>query len=521
MTKRNPSEGTSPGGERETYRPLPGIEHVVVLMFENRSFDNMLGRLYPGKAAHEYDGLQTPRCIPGCSDPDDTPVCTWEAPRGRDAMIMPYPDPGELFADMNEQIFGPGCSWTEETMQGFACNYVKQENSPDGYPPVARNIMQAYAPGADGNIPVTSALARAYAVSDRWHASGPVQTLANRIFAHCATPGRHQDAQQVWRANIDNTDITDQYTDPDGAIDETTVFELLDRAAQGPNWHWPNRLPWKVYYHDWPLSAFIKYVDKHWSTFYDGNVYQFKNPWYEPDAADFFYDVQHDLPTYCFIEPRYTDSFGGVPNSNHPGGSTMNENPPAISVCDGETLLHTVYTTLYNAPNNLFEKTLLVVTYDEHGGLYDHAAPPRAASPYAAGEVEGFDYDRYGVRVPAIFINPRIKPGTVLRPRDGFSVFDHTSLISTLRQQFLLGAPLTGRDAGAPMIEGLITSPTPVNDFSPADLPLPVCPPPPPVEPTARLRAEPRPHSVAAAIKKAIGSPRNQARVARLSGPKA
>jgi phospholipase C len=519
MTERNPIDGDTPGDEREIYHPLPGIEHVVVLMFENRSFDNMLGSLYPEKTAEEYDGLQQQRCIPGCSDPDDTPVCTWQAPYGLDAMTMPYPDPGELFADMNEQIFGPGCSWEAETMQGFACNYVGQESSPDGFPPVARNIMQSYAPGPDGNIPITSALARAYAVSDRWHASGPVQTLSNRIFAHCATPGKHQDAQQVWRANIDNTDITDQYDDPDGAVAEKTIFELLDRAAQGANWKWKNRLPWKVYYHDWPLSAFVRYVNDSWADVYGGNVYQFKNPWYE-DAADFFYDAANDLPTYCFIEPRYTDYFGGAPNSNHPGGSTIDENPPAISVCDGEALLQTVYMTLYNAPNNLFEKTLLVVTYDEHGGLYDHAAPPPAASPYAAGEVEGFDYDRYGVRVPAIFINPRIKPGTVLRPRQSGRVFDHTSLLSTLRQQFALGPPLTGRDASAPMIERLLGSPTPINPFTPDDLPQLACPSPPSVPSAATLRAEPRPHSVAAAIKQAVRHPRNQSRVERLRGPK-
>jgi phospholipase C len=508
-------EGQAPG------TILPGIEHVVVLMFENRSFDNVLGGLYPEKSQQEYDGLNEQQCIPDCSDSDPSTVCTWQAPYGLEAMTMPYPDPGELFEDMNEQIFGPGCAWETETMRGFACNYVKQDASPDGVQPAAQNIMQYYAPGDGGNIPITTALARAYAVSDRWFASGPVQTLANRIFAHCGTPGRYRDAQGVWRAVIDNTDITNQYTDPDGSVTLDTVFRLLDQAAQSKQWPWPDRLPWKVYYHDWPLSAFIEYVDDNWSSVYGGNVDPFKSPFYE-DAADFFYDVANDLPTYCFIEPRYTDYFGGSPNSNHPGGSTIDENPPAISVCDGELLLQTVYTTLYNGPNNLFEKTLLIVTYDEHGGLYDHAAPRPAPSPYQAGEVEGFNYDRYGVRVPAIFINPLIRPNTIFRPLLGERPFDHTSIIRTLREQFGLGGPLTPRDAAAPALRGLIDRNNLLNPFSPADLPAITCPPPAAAQvPPAALRTEPRPHSIAAAIKKAVLSPRNQARVRRLQGPKA
>jgi phospholipase C len=530
MTERNPEQGDT----AKTVRPesgsseepqaigtiLPGIEHIVVLMFENRSFDNMLGGLYPQKSTEDYDGLQKKKCIPSCSETDPSPVCTWSAPYGLDAMIMPYPDPGELFEDMNEQIFGPGCAWEAETMKGFACNYIKQEASPDGVKPVAENIMQFYQPGDQGNIPITTALAQAYGVSDQWFASGPVQTLANRIFAHCATPGKYQDSNNVWHANIDNTDITNVYIDPDGSIMETPVFQLLDQAASQSGWPWQNRVPWKVYYHDWPLSAFIKYVDDNWSTVYGGNVYPFKEPWYE-DTADFFYDVRNDLPTYCFIEPRYTDYFGGAVNSNHPGGSTIDENPPAISVCDGELLLQTVYTTLYNAPNNLFEKTLLIVLYDEHGGLYDHVAPLPATPPFSEGEVEGFNYNRYGVRVPAIFINPRIRPQTIVRSALEQQGFDHTTIISTLRKQFCLGGPLTPRDANATTLEGLIDPNAPLNPFTPDDLPTLNCPPPASlqVEPGA-LRAAPRPHSVAAAIKKAIRSPKNQARVQRLKGPK-
>jgi phospholipase C len=507
MTTQNSNQdyvdGEAGTAAAETGTILPGIEHIVVLMFENRSFDNVLGGLYPDETPGKYDGLTGNECVPGPSG--DAPVCVWQAPTGLDAMTMPYPDPGELFADMNDQIFGNQSGTGPETMQGFVLNYLQQLPSPDGAAPIAQNIMQYYAPGPNGNIPITSMLAQAYAVSDQWFASGPVQTLANRIFAHCATPSRYQDDNGTWFAVTDNTDITNQYTDPDGTVLDKCVFELLDDAGSS----------WKVYYHDWPLSAFIKYVDDHWATIFDGNVYKID----EFTGGGFFDDINNgNLPVYSFIEPRYTDTFGGTPNSNHPGGSDIEGNPPAISVCDGEVLLQSIYTALYNGPNQLFEKTLLIVIYDEHGGLYDHVAPPLAVSPFAAGDVTGFNYDRYGVRIPAIFINPFIAPGTIFRPQPGSNPFDHTSLISTLCAQFGLNGPLTPRDASAPTLEGLIVQSGSINPFSPDRLPSLTCPPPATAEISPdSLRSEPPPDSINAAIKKAIQSPRNQSRVQRLT----
>jgi phospholipase C len=485
---------TNPG----TGAILPGIEHIVVLMYENRSFDNVLGGLYPEKTPAEYNGLTGNECVPGPSGN----VCVWQAPTGLDAMTMPYPDPGELFADMNYQIFGNQAGTGTETMQGFVENYLEQPASPDKVSPIAQNIMQYYAPGPDGNIPITSMLAQAYAVSDQWFASGPVQTLANRIFAHCATPSRYQE-NGAWYAVTDNTEITDQYTDPDGSVPDKSVFHLIDDAGSS----------WKVYYHDWPLSALVKYVDDKWATFFGGNVYKI-----DDSSGGFFDDVNNgSLPAYSFIEPRYTDTFGGTPNSNHPGGSDTDGNPPAISICEGELLLQSIYTALYNGPDNLFEKTLLIVIYDEHGGLYDHVAPPPAVSPFAPGEVSGFNYDRYGVRIPAVFINPSIAPGTIFRPQSGTNPFDHTTLISTLCAQFGLNGPLTPRDASAPTLEGLIAQGG-TNPFSPDQLPSLTCPLPAAseVSPDSRRVTPPR-DSINVVIKKAIESPKNQARVKRLT----
>lgn len=477
---------------------LPGIEHVVVLMFENRSFDNVLGGLYPGKPQAEYDGLTGDESNP--LDPahphTSDRVKVWQGPTDPATTIMPYPDPGELFEDMNEQIFGGGPDTGHADMQGFVANYLRQAASPDGCPPEANQIMQYFAPGPGGNIPVTSALARAYAVSDRWFASGPVQTLANRIFAHCAMPGKYRDEGGDWRAVINNTDITSHDLKALGFVTQPPVFEQLDGAGQS----------WKVYYHDWPLSTFVKYVLDRWRLI-EGRVRPFKCHLLEDRFfPDFFYDVRHGLPAYSFIEPAYTDLLGGVPSSNHPGGSTLDEGPPPISVCDGENLLRSVYAALYDGPNNLFEKTLLIVTYDEHGGLYDHVPPAGAVSPFLTNEnVQGFAYTRYGVRVPAIFINPYIQPGTVFRPPDNSPPFDHTSIISTLRAQFPnLAGPLTPRDQAAPTLAGLIDVSRPLNRLDPDTLPTLECP---TVRQPCAVRtaggAGPKPHSLAGIIKRA------------------
>jgi len=431
-------------------RPLGPIEHVIVLMFENRSFDNMLGGLYPHGPG--FDGVP-----PGWSnptDPDDpksTQVPAFQAPPGAAAHIMPFPDPNEDYADMAEQI-------RNGKMTGFVHNYAKAVRKRGHDPDAVRDIMQYYAPGPEGNIPVTSALAQAYAVSDRYFGSGPVQTWANRLFAHCATPGSHEQGGRTY-AYLNNVDYPN-YHDIDpffGQLDFPTVFERLD-AAHGD----PDHPAWKVYYDgEVPVSAFLKYVHERWETFSGGNVYPLRSEVFH----DFFDDVREGtLPKYSFLEPRYQkfSAEGSVPpNSNHPGGSTVEEGLPPISIHFGEALLAKIYKALAANPE-LFRKTLLMVTYDEHGGLSDHVRPPPAVSPYADPDAfANFNYDRYGPRVPALFINPYIQPRTVFRPSKG--VFDHTSIIATLRAQFDLGDSLTPRDAAAPTFEGLVDATRALN----------------------------------------------------------
>jgi phospholipase C len=167
----------------------------------------------------------------------------------------------------------------------------------------------------------------------------------------------------------------------------------------------------------------------------------------------FLYDLANNsLPMYSFIEPRYSCAIGGnaptvkhiafnnSPNSNHPGSAfapaPVSSALAPIDVADGEAFLKQLYNALNQS--NYWGKTLLIITYDEHGGLYDHVAPPTATPP---GQTTGtnsitipdcsntFGFNVYGCRVPTIVVSPYISPGSRIQPVSGR--FDHTSLIRT------------------------------------------------------------------------------------------
>ncbi|MDQ2803694.1 MAG: hypothetical protein M3Y41_13825, partial [Pseudomonadota bacterium] len=386
------------------------IDHLVVLMLENRSFDNLLGRLYPAGPA--FDGLTGDEWNP-LHAPDGTtrPIGVWNAAEvGPEATCIPDPDPGELFEDLTMQIFGLGRS-PEGTprMDGFVDNYARQPASDKRIDPKA--VMHAFTPE---QMPVLSGLARAFGVSDRWFASAPCQTWPNRLFAHTGTAG----------GQVNNYSIPLPFFLP-------TVFRRLERYGES----------WRVYFHDVPQTAALAEIWTRIPTHF--RLFQRE---FARDAA------RGQLPAYSFIEPRYYAS--------RLTGKPQNDAHPPHNVAYAEQLVAAVYNAL--RAGSAWDRTLLVVTYDEHGGCYDHVPPP-AAVPPGPPYPDGFTFDRFGPRVPAVLASPWIRPGSVVRPPKDGPPFDHTSLIATLHRLFDLGPAPTPRVAAAPDLLSALALDAPDN----------------------------------------------------------
>lgn len=397
---------------------LNKIEHFVVLMLENRSFDNLLGGLYP--AGPGFNGLTGKETNP-YHPPDGPPqtIGVWSDARpDMHTLRIPTPDPAELYVDMAQQIFGgqaPGNQLPD--MQGFADNYAKHGGK-------ARDIMHCFPPE---QVPVLSLLARSFAVCDQWHASAPCQTWPNRFFLHTGTANGYPN----------NSPTHFPYR-------MRTLFNELGDAG----------VEWKIYFHDFPQSLTLSKL------------------WPHAERFRFYEEFREDakrgtLPAYTFIEPRYFPDLE-FPNDQH----------PPHDVTFGEQLIADVYNHLRASP--CWEKSLLVIVYDEHGGCYDHAPPPLAVRP--DDKQDGpFAFDRYGVRVPAVLVSPYVKAGTVLRNApDGLPhrgppyPYDHASVIATLRKRYRIARPLSWRDEVAPTLEAVLNLDSPANN-GPASIPKPVC----------------------------------------------
>jgi phospholipase C len=391
-----------------------------VLMLENRSFDHMLGFLYSGSgnvspAGHPFDGLAGTETN---SPSSGSPVTVYQIePSTPNAYFMPGADPGEGYMATNSQLFGtdsaPASPATVPAMGGFVQDFAytlgwqSQEGTWSIVPgTTASNIMGCFTPAA---LPVLSALATGYAVCDQWFSSVPTETLPNRAFACSGTSQGHMD------------DKTHTFTAP-------SIFGLLNS----------HNLPWAIYGYDTqPLTK---------DTFTDITG---ADPSHFGVFSDFASAAKAgSLPAFTFLEPSWS--------------STGNSQHPNYDVALGEQLIHDVYEALRAGLG--WPQTLLVITYDEHGGCYDHVPPPSGATPPDddAGEFS-FDFTRFGVRVPAVLVSPLIAPGTVYRVPAGSTPLDHTSILKTVEQRWGLPA-LTARDAAAPAFGDVLTLATPRTD---------------------------------------------------------
>jgi len=408
-------------------------------MLENRSFDNMCGWLYkPGTTPQPSQFLpaSSPQQFDGLKSTDFNPVSpdyftggsteTYPVFDQATTTNIPVLDPLEDFDDVNVQIFGPESGNPNPSPKfpnmGFVINYA-QAIKDAGLTNIPVEIME---PFSSDQLPVISALATNYAISDAWFSSVPSDTWPNRAFFHAGTSN----------GNVVNGKIPDPLD-----WNVRNIFKVfLDGGVS-----------WRVY-HDTVLVPPLTFL-------------MFPNLWPHFDHFKGFDDFKSDcasgnLPQYSFLEP----SFLVNPNDEH----------PPHDVIAGEQFLHDIWQAVSQSP--AWPETLLMITYDEHGGTYDHVFPPfGAATPDAKSNPggEGFTFDRFGVRVPAILVSPWIQAGTVFRSPTA-TPYDHTSMLATLRDWLQIPADkmlTSARVAAAPTLEQVLTLQSARTD-------LPVIPPP-------------------------------------------
>lgn len=363
-------------------------QHLLVLLLENRSFDHMLGFLdhpddsFTGLTGEEKNYL----------DP------TKEATRvSSTADYTLAPDPGHSHASVMYQL-------TDKTRprppykvknSGFLRDFERMAREKGHGEGRGSDIMRCQDPSM---IPVLSTLAREFAVLDHWFCSVPGETWPNRNFAVAATSNGEV-----------NIDIR-FYHDP-------TIFEQLEE------------------------------YDRTWAIYHDGiaQVMAFPRLWSRNRRKNFksierlLLDIaENRLPNFAFIEP---DHFGNDSTSQHPS----NNQESGGDFLRAERLICKIYEELVKN-QAVWERAAFLITYDEHGGLYDHVPPPdderfRLRKQFRDDQYR-FSFDLLGPRVPAVLISPFITQGTV-----DHQVYEHSSVIRTAQAMFIPDAPPLSDDS--------------------------------------------------------------------------
>lgn len=419
------------------------IEHVIVLMFENRSFDHILGAMpgVDGILNKDLYNTMHPTQEPGDGNPKTTPIEIVPASN----QIPEIPPEDELivhdftheFGDgMIHDLFGPGTTGVIDGQPQHSPSTTYPGTNSGFLSTIAYNVSSTTpnGPGAMtyfrwGSMEVFHKLAELFVVCDAWHCEMPGHTAPNRAFMHCGTTGD---------IGIDDDDLVGTTR----MVNRPTIFERIQENGQ----------TWKMY---WPGSN----CDTNWL---NEQVFSQQFDPKQPGAFNvtnvpiqhLFADLQNGtLPFYSFI---MTFSDAGHDTSMH----------PASKVEPGENMLACIYNALRESP--YWTKTLLIVNFDENGGMYDHCTVPQATapdfdpeppqpgpiwrwiSPYTS-QTYSFDFSILGVRIPVLLISPWLKPGICN------TQYQTTSILRFLQDRFSNADPnnpfyLTQRDRTAPSI---------------------------------------------------------------------
>lgn len=499
--------------------PMKNIEHIVVLMLENRTFDSMLGWLYEHEKPEHFVPATSAPSYRGLQDVDRSQFTNWMnvgdrrfgAPpiRGARGFVSPNFAPGESFRQVTTQFYNTAtpASGAPVTMTGVMADFgeiITQRTSDfERIKQLAPMVMESFTPG---QAPVLNQLARHYAVCDAWYASVPAQTNPNRAFLMCGTSN----------GMINNGDLE---TDPrakaieeqvgmaigDDRIDAPTIFNALHTA--GVDWavfYETSYLPRKIstlLNNATTLAKFIPGIDK---------VVQALKPYTDylvgltsgalescytwrlfpqikdkiPGAEFRFHKTDEfhrmaragRLPKFSYIEPFWSIAHSTVDNPAYQNlfSALGNDYHPPGSILAGEQFVKEIYSSLIANPS-AWEKTLLLITFDEFVGTFDHMVddlksgavkPPWGDGPPPRPNIANFKFDRLGARVPTIVVSPWVEKGTVLRSSTP-TPFDHTSVIASVLEQ--IGRPdlldqFGERAKNAPSFNTALTRATPRTD---------------------------------------------------------
>ena len=368
-----PADTLPPGGLHGAAIP---VEHIVVLMQENRSYDHYFGRLRRTSGP--------PR---GTSNPN---------PLGGDPIKPFHTHRYCEVADLDHSWNGTHRERNGGAMDGFTAENV-DTNDPRG-----QRAMGYY---TRRDLPYYYKLYRKFAMGDRYFCSLLSQTFPNRYYLLAGTS-----FGQI-RNNL-------------GSYSQRTIFNLLDEAVPA--------VSWKIYYSDLPFGALFSYVAGKLAT---NAVNMGTNDATNQLLLD---AAAGTLPQVSFVDPSFI-------------GEGENDEHPPTNIQKGQAFTAKIINALMAGP--AWQSTVIFLTYDEHGGYFDHVAPPAACTPDATppnllpGDEPGV-FDNYGIRVPMVAISPFSKRGYV-----SHTVYDHTSILRFIETRFDLPA-LTRRDANAdPMLE--------------------------------------------------------------------
>lgn len=344
---------------------LANIGHIVVLMMENRSFDHMLGYLSKEGGRRDIDGLRGGEK---------------NIYKGKAYFSSPLPDTIFEYSPCHEHKCVDTNQINRGKMDGFVADYAARAEAVGIDPGLVMGYHNA------AQVPVYDALSREFLICQRWFAAHPGPTFPNR---HYMLTGR---------LNRDQYGLPETNNPEGKSFVPTSAKNIFDHlTAQG--------IDWRYYEHGYcTLRLYERYT-------YD-NVHIVDAG---GDAVKFVADaLDGNLPPVTFIDPDFINLLPG------------NDDQPPADITAGQRLIGRIIDALIKGP--LWEKTLLIITYDEHGGFFDHVPPPQA--------VPVSSIDHYGVRVPTFVISPWVARGQVTD-----IVFDHTSILKTIIRCFLHARP--------------------------------------------------------------------------------